>query len=103
METNQTDQTDPCAEDFLGAEPTFTVIAVGASPFVTAHGCEWEVHAPGCRDIARTVNACAGRVETWEIAGADVDAAIAAEVAVYTDQDQGWTAEDHHVMGCARR
>ena len=78
---------------------TFTILSTGGSANATS---EFEVHATSCRDIARKTHSdpfvLAFDMGEWPSA----EALVAAEVEVYTDQDQGWTADDHRIMGCAR-
>ena len=60
---------------------------------------EFEIHKPGCRDIAKHV---ANRASEWLISGSDVNDAVQAEIDVYQDQDQGWDWEHFHIMPCAK-
>lgn len=64
---------------------------------------EFEVHATGCRDIARTLNRDPF-VDAWgPIECESAEALVAAEVAVYESQDQGWSVEDHRILPCCHR
>jgi hypothetical protein len=64
---------------------------------------EFVVHRTGCRDIERTVKQQFPFVSTYEIDGEDVEQAIAAEVQVFTDQDQGWNRGDFYVNACCHK
>lgn len=76
------------------AAARFTVI------LTTRGAWTFEVHRDGCADIARKrrdINAGSG----YPINGADVEAAIAADVAGYTEDEMGYDRNDYRVLPCA--
>lgn len=78
---------------------TFTIIRTGGAPDAKS---EFEVHAAGCRDIARTV-ARSPFVEAFpSVEAPSAEALVAAEVEDYDAQDQGWTAADHLILPCCK-
>jgi len=79
---------------------SFTIIHTGGAHHSKA---EWEVHATGCRDIARTLRRSPFIDAYPPMMAESAEALVAAEVEVYTDQDQGWTAEDHKIFPCCRK
>jgi hypothetical protein len=78
---------------------SFTILRTGSSAKAKS---EFEVHLTGCRDIARSSR----RDQFVDASRPPIDATtaehlVADEVATYTYQQQGWTADDHRIMPCA--
>lgn len=64
---------------------------------------EFHVHAAGCRDTRNGSKYWDAEIATYLVQEADTaEDLVAAEVQVYTDQDQGWTAEDHRIFPCCK-
>jgi hypothetical protein len=63
---------------------------------------EFHIHGAGCRDIKRGVQ----QGKYWDAGFAQMavsaEALVEAEVQVFTDQDQGWTANDFKVFPCCK-
>ena len=74
----------------------FTLLHVGGTSWATV---EWEVHAEGCRDVARKLRVDPF-VDAYTAPAESAEALVESEVQVYTDQDQGWTADDHRIYPC---
>ena len=67
-----------------------------------SQGAYWfEVHRAGCADLSRKSRRALDDGPGYPIMGADVEAAIAADVAGYQDCEQDFTREHYHVLPCA--
>lgn len=62
----------------------------------------FRLHAAGCRDIAREVKKCGDAGRSWDVEADTADAAVAAEVAVFQDQEMGYTEADFYVCSCCK-
>ena len=84
---------------YLGLK-SFTILHTGGASDAKA---EWEVHRTGCRDIERTLRRSPFVDIYPSVVAATAEQVVAAEVEVYTAQDQGWTAADHRILPCCRK
>lgn len=76
--------------------PKYAILNTGGFPNAPA---EFEVHGASCADIAKKDPHGSYH---WYVEAATPEAAVAAEVEVYEEQDQGWTADHHRILPCAR-
>lgn len=77
---------------------SFAVINVGGG-FVEGARTEFQVHAHGCRDVAR-LERTFGVNPAWRVDAPTAEDVVNGEVEEYDEQDQGWSHDDHQIMPC---
>ena len=60
---------------------------------------EFEIHKPGCRDIAKHEY---NGASTFTVSGSTVTEAVQKQIDVFQSQDQGWGWQHFHVLPCAK-
>ena len=71
--------------------------------YTMVSGCgehaEFEIHAASCTSIAKYPS----WGNRWTVEAESPEQIVAEDVAVYEEQDQGWTADDFYIFPCARK